>query len=153
MCVLSIKVPIRKKSGNLFNGPRISSLAFLFSNRFVEVLPTSISRMAQRGTIPVFILWWNSCCRAWFREIFSFVCDTLFFSSFFFHFFQSSRFYPNFCNSFSTPSLFRIALKITVKHIFVVFLILFPPQVSLEWSLQSLFVDLKLEQPTFTGFQ
>ena len=24
MCVLSIKVPIRKKSGNLFNDPRIS---------------------------------------------------------------------------------------------------------------------------------
>ena len=25
MCVLSIKVPIRKKSGNLFNDPRIST--------------------------------------------------------------------------------------------------------------------------------
>ena len=25
MCVLSIKVPIRKKSGNLFNDPRIYS--------------------------------------------------------------------------------------------------------------------------------
>ena len=24
MCVLSIKVPIRKKSGNFFNGPRMS---------------------------------------------------------------------------------------------------------------------------------
>ena len=26
MCVLSIKVPLRKKSGKLFNDPRISSL-------------------------------------------------------------------------------------------------------------------------------
>ena len=26
MCVLSIKVPIRKKSGNLFNDPRICSI-------------------------------------------------------------------------------------------------------------------------------
>ena len=26
MCVLSIKVPIRKKSGNLFNDPRIKTL-------------------------------------------------------------------------------------------------------------------------------
>ena len=28
MCVLSIKVPIRKKSGNLFNDPRISLLSY-----------------------------------------------------------------------------------------------------------------------------
>ena len=26
MCILSIKVPIRKKSGNLFNDPRISKV-------------------------------------------------------------------------------------------------------------------------------
>ena len=30
MCVLSIKVPIRKKSGNLFNDPRIYSVRVFF---------------------------------------------------------------------------------------------------------------------------
>ena len=30
MCVLSIKVPIRNKSGNLFNGPRISVEIFIY---------------------------------------------------------------------------------------------------------------------------
>ena len=30
MCVLSIKVPIRKKSGNLFNDPRIIYLVYIF---------------------------------------------------------------------------------------------------------------------------
>ena len=32
MCVLSIKVPIRKKSGNFFNDPRIYCLCFFFCN-------------------------------------------------------------------------------------------------------------------------
>ena len=31
MCVQSIKVPIRKKSGNLFNDPRIYDYTFLIS--------------------------------------------------------------------------------------------------------------------------
>ena len=30
MCVLSIKVPIRKKTGNLFNDPRIYIEIYLF---------------------------------------------------------------------------------------------------------------------------
>ena len=33
MCVLSIKVPIRKKSGNLFNDPRIFLEQKLFKSR------------------------------------------------------------------------------------------------------------------------
>ena len=37
MCVLSIKLPIRKKSGNLFNDPRITSLnsGFFLLNRLL----------------------------------------------------------------------------------------------------------------------
>ena len=31
MCVLSMKVPIRKKSGNLFNDPRIFNAGEFFS--------------------------------------------------------------------------------------------------------------------------
>ena len=31
MCVLSIKVPIQKKSGNVFNDPRISNTCELFN--------------------------------------------------------------------------------------------------------------------------
>ena len=30
MCVLSIKVPIRKKSGNLFNDPRIYKYIYIY---------------------------------------------------------------------------------------------------------------------------
>ena len=30
MCVLSIKVPIRKKSGNLFNDPRIYIYIYIY---------------------------------------------------------------------------------------------------------------------------
>ena len=32
MCVLSIKVPIRNKSGNLFNDPRIYALSLILRN-------------------------------------------------------------------------------------------------------------------------
>ena len=39
MCGLSIKVPIRKKSGNLFNDPRISFLPFLFAFFFFFFFP------------------------------------------------------------------------------------------------------------------
>ena len=34
MCVLSIKVPIRKKSGNLFNDPRICLMVCIFPHAF-----------------------------------------------------------------------------------------------------------------------
>ena len=43
MCLLSIKVPIRKKSGNLFNDPRTSMVSgnvlilFFFTERFGDV--------------------------------------------------------------------------------------------------------------------
>ena len=42
MCVLSIKVPIRKKYGNLFNDPRIyiyiiPFLIFLFFNQYIFI--------------------------------------------------------------------------------------------------------------------
>ena len=36
MCVLSIKVPIRKKSGNLFNDPRISTSTLLENWKIME---------------------------------------------------------------------------------------------------------------------
>ena len=39
MCVLSIKVPIRKKSGNLFNDPCITLRNFTDNNHFRHVLP------------------------------------------------------------------------------------------------------------------
>ena len=32
MCVLSIKVPIRKKSGNLFNDPRIYIYIYIYKS-------------------------------------------------------------------------------------------------------------------------
>ena len=37
MCVLSIKVPIRKKSGNLLNAPRINISDFLNGFRIVNI--------------------------------------------------------------------------------------------------------------------
>ena len=59
MCVLSIKVPIRKKFGNLFNDPRLDLNIF-------------------QGKQPwYFSLWWDSCCRVRFWEAFLFVWDTL----------------------------------------------------------------------------
>ena len=36
MCVLSIKVPIQKKSGNLFNDPRIYFLKIILKNDIAE---------------------------------------------------------------------------------------------------------------------
>ena len=38
MCVLSIKVPIRKKSGNLFNDPRIFSVGAVLSTSYLQHL-------------------------------------------------------------------------------------------------------------------
>ena len=38
MCILSIKVPIRKKSGNLFNDPRIYHLFRLNSNHVITLI-------------------------------------------------------------------------------------------------------------------
>ena len=35
MCVLSIKVPIRKKSGNLFNDPRIYIYIYIYSYIYI----------------------------------------------------------------------------------------------------------------------
>ena len=35
MCVLSIKAPIRKKSGNLFNDPRIYIYIYIYTNIYV----------------------------------------------------------------------------------------------------------------------
>ena len=36
MCVLSIKVPIRKKSGNLFNDPRIYIYIYIYRHRYIR---------------------------------------------------------------------------------------------------------------------
>ena len=38
MCVLSIKVPIRKKSGNLFNDPRIYIYIYIYIYSLVSLL-------------------------------------------------------------------------------------------------------------------
>ena len=52
-------------------------LAFLFSDSLVEVLSLSILRIVpsilQGGQPRYLSLWWNSCCRTWFLEVFSFV--------------------------------------------------------------------------------
>ena len=45
MCVLSIKVPIRKKSGNLFNDPRI-----LVEDIFQEVYLFEVEKMFNGGS-------------------------------------------------------------------------------------------------------
>ena len=37
MCVLSIKVPIRKKSGNLFNDPRIYIYIYIYRYRYIYI--------------------------------------------------------------------------------------------------------------------
>ena len=43
MCVLSIKVPIRKKSGNLFNDPRrYYSSVYLFLHIFCDSFPSHV---------------------------------------------------------------------------------------------------------------
>ena len=50
MCVLSVKVPIRKKSGNLFNDPRI------FTKMFVVKLKGHCSSRTPLVRNPKFIL-------------------------------------------------------------------------------------------------
>ena len=37
MCVLSIKVPIRKKSGNLFNDPRIYIYIYIYTHKHTSI--------------------------------------------------------------------------------------------------------------------
>ena len=60
----------------------LSSLAFLSSGPFVWVLSSSILRIVpsilQGGQSKYLSLWWDSSGRSWFREVFSFVADTLF---------------------------------------------------------------------------
>ena len=38
MCVLSIKVPIRKKSGNLFNDPRIMINKYIYIRLYIYLI-------------------------------------------------------------------------------------------------------------------
>ena len=73
MCVLSIKVPIRKKSGNLFNDPRITEATKRVSNG----LDKSQQELEIRGrieTIQTTALLkesWRSeetCCHSYFCE-------------------------------------------------------------------------------------
>ena len=42
MCVLSIKVPIRKKSGNLFNDPYIYIYIYLYIYIYISIYIYSI---------------------------------------------------------------------------------------------------------------
>ena len=44
MCVLSMKVPIRKKSGNLFNDPRILR-QLIFHNEYKVIKFSSLSEL------------------------------------------------------------------------------------------------------------
>ena len=50
MCVLSIKVPIRKKSGNLFNDPRIYQSVYLIMFTSITVLFTALLTEAVEYT-------------------------------------------------------------------------------------------------------
>ena len=70
----------------LYHLSNASSLTFLSSVWFVKVIPLSTSRIVpsilnvrqSRGLS----LWWGSCCRACFQDVFSFVRDTLLKNSF-----------------------------------------------------------------------
>ena len=56
-------------------------ISFLFLWSFTLCSPVSILRMIpsilQRGELSCLSLWWDFCCRTWFREAFSFLCGTL----------------------------------------------------------------------------
>ena len=60
----------------------VSSLVFLSSGPFVEVLPLSMSGTVLsifQGRQPKYLsIWWDFYCIAWFWELFLFVGDTLF---------------------------------------------------------------------------
>ena len=62
--------------------PYSSSLVFLFSRSFVEVLLSSTPRMVtsilKGGKPRCLSFWWDFCCRVWFWVVFSFSWDTLF---------------------------------------------------------------------------
>ena len=82
--------------------PYTSSLAFLFPGSFVGVLLSFISWMVPsilQGKLPRCLsLWWDSCSKAWFREVFSFVWDTLFKNLFFqLHLYDSVLFHYSWC--------------------------------------------------------
>ena len=80
-----------------------SSLVFLFPSLFVEVLPSSISRMfpnISQGGLLWCLSWWDSCYRFWFRDFFSRLPEVLFFS-----FFLSSQLVW-WCNAPNIPKYF-----------------------------------------------
>ena len=64
MCVLSIKVPIRKKSGNLFNEPRncfsvriaYSSIPFRLYLSAAKNLKTDLYPILQNSDLPLFYI-------------------------------------------------------------------------------------------------
>ena len=47
MCVLSIKVPIRKKSGNLFNDPRVYIYIYIYI--FARISAIRFLRVSDNG--------------------------------------------------------------------------------------------------------
>ena len=50
MCVLSIKVPIRKKSGNLFNDPRISAMSLKENSKGSQYAIINLFRQVADST-------------------------------------------------------------------------------------------------------
>ena len=53
MCVLSIRVPIRKKSGNLFNEPRIS-LLLIFNKKNLSVHINTFTQPSKEAAVPLY---------------------------------------------------------------------------------------------------
>ena len=54
MCVLSIEVPIRKKSGNLFNEPRILEINWFLYKKRIDFVQ---KRLAIKAVIIVSLIW------------------------------------------------------------------------------------------------
>ena len=55
MCVLSIKVPIRKKSGNLFNDPRIYIYIYIYIHTHTYIYIWTLYLLDETLPIIIFI--------------------------------------------------------------------------------------------------
>ena len=107
MCVLSIKVPIQKKLGNLFNDPCMCLCVsfFRYSNYFFTCICVSGRLLKTPGIFQNFMLIWTML---WFG------------SSRFFHWFSIPRtHFPDLWGPFQTPTTIRNTVNFMFPSFFI----------------------------------